>query len=149
VLERVGALSNTLTRLRPESIWQLYTTLPGLLTLTTLEVAQRLTGLAAATGLNTQGVLQYCCTFRPFAFMTPDTVMSRVSLLAKVARLESGAAAVVVMQQHPQLWGISSKLLAPRWGGREGVAALHSTSRPAMCQRGACRGQPAHAWALV
>lgn len=110
----MSALSLTLTRLPPESIWQLYTTLPGLLTLTTLEVAQRLTGLSAATGLSTHDTLQYCCTFKPFAFMTPDTVMTRVSLLAKVARLECVAAAVVVMQQHPQLWGISSKLLALR-----------------------------------
>lgn len=113
VLERVDELVSTLHRLSPESAWQLYSTTPGLLTSPTMEVAQRLTGLAAATGLSLQAAVQYLCAFRPLAFVGPDTVASRVGLLAKVGRLERGAA-VVLMQQHPALWLISSKLLAPR-----------------------------------
>lgn len=113
MLERVDQLVPTLTRLSPESVWQLYTTIPGLLTSPTMVVAQRLTGLSQATGLSIQATVEYCCTFRPLAFVVPDTVMSRVALLAKVARL-SKAAAVVLMQQQPALWLISSALLAPR-----------------------------------
>jgi hypothetical protein len=113
VLERVEQLVSTLTRLSPESVWQLYTSAPGLLTWPTMVVAQRLTGLSQATGVSIQATVDYCCTFRPLAFMVPDTVMSRVALLAKVARL-SKASAVVLMRQQPALWLISSALLAPR-----------------------------------
>jgi hypothetical protein len=113
VLERVDELVSTLHRLSPESAWQLYSSTPGLLTSPTMEVAQRLTGLAAATGLSLQDTVHYLCAFRPLAFVGPDTVASRVGLLAKVGRLERGAA-VVLMQQHPALWLISSRLLAPR-----------------------------------
>lgn len=70
-----------------------------------------------------QATLEYCCTFRPFALLTPATVLSRVGLLAKVGRLGGVAPAVALMQQHPSLWLLSSKLLAPRCGGGEHIPA--------------------------
>lgn len=54
VLERVDALVSTLPQLSPSSAWRLYTTTPGLLVWPTLQVAQHLTGLAHAAGLNKQ-----------------------------------------------------------------------------------------------
>jgi hypothetical protein len=119
VLERVQELVSTLRRLDPAAAWRLYTTLPGLLTCSTLEVAQRLAGLSNATGLGLGATLEYCCSCRPLAFLAPDSVLSRVALLAKVAGLQRGAA-VALMQQHPPLWLMSSRQLAPRWVAGEG-----------------------------
>lgn len=111
--DRVEELTATLTELTPEAAWQLYTTVPGLLALSTIEVAQRLTGLAYALTLSKGDTLQYCCTFRPMAFLDPDAVLSRVGLLAKVTRLQQPAA-VVLMQQHPALWFMNSRVLGAR-----------------------------------
>jgi len=102
-------------RLSPEAAWQLYTTSPGLMTLSTLEVAQRLTGLSHALGCSLQDTLQHLDTFRPLAFLQPDVVLSRVGLVAKVGRLEHHGAAVALMRSHPTLWLMSSRVLAPRW----------------------------------
>lgn len=129
MLERVSELTSALHTLSPESAWQLYTTLPGLLTLSTLEVAQRLTGLAHALQLNNtnsrEAALQCCIAFPPLAFLDPDTVMSRVGLLAKVVRLQEGGGGtegggggqgvVALMQQYPALWMMNSRALAARW----------------------------------
>lgn len=127
VLERVHELSSTLPRVSTAAAWVLYTTLPGLLTLSTVEVAHRLTGLSAALDLSTEATLHYLllqeeeeeegpsssCSCRHVAFLQPDAVRSRLGLVAKVGRLQH-AAAVVLMRQHPALWLMSSRLLTPR-----------------------------------
>ncbi|WIA08655.1 hypothetical protein OEZ85_008082 [Tetradesmus obliquus] len=111
--ERCEALTAVLPELPPSSAWQLYTAIPGLLTLMTLSVAQRLHGLAYATSLPLPQLLQQLLAFRRLAFVHPVTVESRLGLLARVARLDRRRA-VLLMAQQPQLWLMDSRQLGPR-----------------------------------
>lgn len=113
VNERCEALAAVLPALPPSAAWQLYTAIPGLLTLMTLSVAQRLHGLAYATSLPLPQLLQQLLAFRRLAFVHPVTVESRLGLLARVARLDRRRA-VLLMAQQPQLWLMDSRQLGPR-----------------------------------
>jgi hypothetical protein len=113
VNERCEALSALLPELPTAAAWQLYTSIPGLLTFMTLQVAQRLHGQAYATGLPMQQLVQQLLAFRRLAFVHPVTVESRLGLLARVARLDRRRA-VLLMAQQPQLWLMDSRQLGPR-----------------------------------
>lgn len=111
--ERCAALTAALPALPAAAAWQLYTAIPGLLTLMSMQVAQRLHSLCYATGLPLQQLVPHLLAFRRLAFVHPGTVESRLGLMARVARLDRRRA-VRLMMQHPQLWLMDSRLLAQR-----------------------------------
>jgi hypothetical protein len=120
-MERTSELTAVLPELPAGAAWRLYTAIPGLLTATTLQVAQRLKGLSAATGrdIATDLVPHMAATNPRLAFLAPGTAASRVGLAARLARLPLDGA-VSLLQQHPPLWSMSSSALGPRWGGGRG-----------------------------
>ncbi|KAF8072676.1 hypothetical protein HT031_000336 [Scenedesmus sp. PABB004] len=135
VNERCLALAAALAALPAGAAWSLYVAVPGLLTLGTREVAARLVGLAHATGLPLPALAATLAAHRRLAFLAPSTAESRVGLLARVARLDRRRA-VVLMLQHPALWGMSSRALAPR--AEELALALDCCTVSALKLVGAC-----------
>jgi hypothetical protein len=78
-------------------------------------VVQRLHGLSYATGWRMQQLVNELCCVRRLAFLHPNAVEVRVGVLSRLTGLDRRRA-VSLMKQQPQLWLISSRLLAERWG---------------------------------
>ena len=112
VSERVAALTSS-TSLNPELVRRLYTTIPGLMCFMTLEVAQKLRGLAWALGFSMQTTVGCVLQNPRLVFLHPDTLETRLGLLARWTG-SSRRAAVAMLLQQPQLLLCNSQQLATR-----------------------------------